>query len=75
MKINKKNQMKLIRLTLQEGETILIQDIQEMYLIWERSIAVSMNNPGNIKMGKFAARYGATPGRQATDGGVFATIS
>lgn len=37
-----------------------------------KSIAVSMNNPGNIKMGKFAARYGATPGRQATDGGVFA---
>lgn len=37
-----------------------------------KSIAVSHNNPGNIKMGKFAEKYGATPGRNATDGGVFA---
>lgn len=37
-----------------------------------KSIAVSHNNPGNIKMGKFAEKYGATPGRGATDGGLFA---
>ncbi len=36
------------------------------------SIAVTHNNPGNIKMGNFASGYGATPGRQALDGGVFA---
>lgn len=38
------------------------------------SIATSHNNPGNIKMGNFAAGYGATPGRRATDGGVFAVF-
>lgn len=37
-----------------------------------KSIAVSHNNPGNIKMGKFAEKYGATPGKKATDGGLFA---
>lgn len=37
-----------------------------------KSIAVSHNNPGNIKIGKFAQRYGAVPGRQASDGGIFA---
>ena len=56
----------------EEGESIpetrYTGDVSNM----GKSIAVSMNNPGNIKMGKFAARYGATPGRQATDGGVFA---
>ena len=36
------------------------------------SIAVSHNNPGNIKFGEFAKKYGATEGRRATDGGVFA---
>jgi hypothetical protein len=38
------------------------------------SIAVSHNNPGNIKYGDFSKRYGATPGRNATDGGVFANF-
>lgn len=32
------------------------------------TIAVSHNNPGNIKFGSFAAKYGATPGRNSTDG-------
>lgn len=36
------------------------------------SIAVSHNNPGNIKFGSFASGFGAVPGRKATDGGVFA---
>ena len=35
-------------------------------------IATVHLNPGNIKYGNFAAKYGATPGRRATDGGVFA---
>lgn len=35
-------------------------------------IATVHLNPGNIKYGSFAAKYGATPGRRATDGGVFA---
>ena len=38
------------------------------------SIAVSHNNPGNIKYGDFAKQYGATPGRKATDGGIFAVF-
>lgn len=35
-------------------------------------IATTHDNPGNIKYGKFAEKYGAVPGRQAKDGGVFA---
>lgn len=35
-------------------------------------IATSHNNPGNIKYGQFAQKYGATIGRGATDGGKFA---
>lgn len=35
-------------------------------------IATVHLNPGNIKYGNFAAKYGAIPGRRATDGGVFA---
>ena len=35
-------------------------------------IATTHNNAGNIKFGEFAKKYGATPGRQATDGGKFA---
>lgn len=38
------------------------------------TVAVSHNNPGNIKMGKYAQQFGATPGRRATDGGVFAVF-
>jgi hypothetical protein len=38
------------------------------------SIAVTHNNPGNIKFGQFAQEFGATPGRQATDGGIFAVF-
>lgn len=38
------------------------------------SIAVSHNNPGNIKFGKFAQSLGAQPGRPATDGGIFAVF-
>src|SRR5574343_421082 len=38
------------------------------------SIAVSHNNPGNIKFGDFAKKYGAIEGRRATDGGVFANF-
>lgn len=37
-----------------------------------KSIAISHNNVGNIKYGSFAQKYGAVPGRRATDGGVFA---
>lgn len=56
-----------------------IQGLRDMPIKYEgdissmgKSIAVSHNNPGNIKMGKFAEKYGATPGRGATDGGLFA---
>ena len=42
--------------------------------IYGNTIAVSHNNPGNIKMGKFAAKYGAKSGRKATDGGIFAVF-
>lgn len=38
------------------------------------TIAVSHNNPGNIKMGRYAEQFGATAGRGATDGGVFAVF-
>lgn len=38
------------------------------------SISVSHNNPGNIKYGAFAQRYGAVAGKPATDGGVFAVF-
>lgn len=38
------------------------------------SIAVTHNNPGNIKFGKFAQSLGAEPGRPATDGGIFAVF-
>ena len=38
------------------------------------TIAVSHNNPGNIKFGKFAAKYGARMGRRGTDGGNFAVF-
>lgn len=38
------------------------------------SIAVTHNNPGNIKFGKFAQSLGAQPGRPATDGGIFAVF-
>lgn len=37
-----------------------------------KQIATQHNNPGNIKYGQFAAKYGAVPGKRATDGGVFA---
>jgi hypothetical protein len=36
------------------------------------SVSYRHNNPGNIKYGDFARRYGAQPGEPATDGGVFA---
>jgi hypothetical protein len=38
------------------------------------SIAVTHNNPANIKFGDFAKKYGATKGKNATDGGVFAVF-
>lgn len=38
------------------------------------SIAVSHSNPGNIKYGQFAQKYGASPGRAAKDGGIFAVF-
>lgn len=38
------------------------------------TIAVTHNNPGNIKFGKFAQSLGAQPGRPATDGGIFAVF-
>jgi len=37
-------------------------------------IATTHSNPGNIKYGKFAQKYGAQPGRAATDGGIFAVF-
>lgn len=42
----------------------------------DTSLQVGMRNlnPGNIKYGKFAEKYGAVPGTKATDGGVFATF-
>jgi hypothetical protein len=40
----------------------------------DKDIATTHNNPGNIKYGEFAVKYGATPGRKATDGGVFAVF-
>lgn len=40
--------------------------------ILKGDIASSHLNPGNIKYGKFASKYGAQPGRAAKDGGVFA---
>lgn len=36
------------------------------------SVAVRHNNPGNIKFGKWAEKYGAVQGEPATDGGYFA---
>lgn len=39
-----------------------------------KDIATTHNNPGNIKYGEFAVKYGATPGKKATDGGVFAVF-
>lgn len=38
------------------------------------TIAVSHNNPGNIKFGDYAQQYGAVEGRHATDGGTFAVF-
>lgn len=38
----------------------------------KKSMAVRMNNPGNIKYGEFAKKYGAVKGDPATDGGFFA---
>ncbi len=38
----------------------------------KQSMAVRMNNPGNIKFGEFAKKYGAVKGDPATDGGYFA---
>ena len=38
------------------------------------TIAVTHNNPGNIKFGEFARRFGAKPGKPAKDGGVFAVF-
>lgn len=38
------------------------------------TIAVTHNNPGNIKFGEFAKRFGAKPGKPAKDGGVFAVF-
>jgi len=39
-----------------------------------KDIATTHNNPGNIKYGEFAVKYGATPGKKAADGGVFAVF-
>lgn len=38
----------------------------------KKSIAVTHNNPGNLKYADWMAEYGATPGQEATDGGKFA---
>lgn len=38
----------------------------------KQSMAVRMNNPGNIKFGAFAKKFGAVQGDPATDGGYFA---
>lgn len=38
------------------------------------TIAVTHNNPGNIKWSKFAQTFGATEGKRATDGGTFAVF-
>lgn len=38
------------------------------------SLSWRHNNPGNIKMGAFAEKYGAVQGQKATDGGYFAVF-
>lgn len=38
------------------------------------SVSWRHNNPGNIKFGDFAKKYGAVQGQQATDGGYFAVF-
>lgn len=45
------------------------QDINAILALPYKERRIAHHNPGNIKYGKFAAKYGAVAGRKATDGG------
>lgn len=61
-------------LLMQENNVQEDNDYEIRPLRSNGSIAETHNNPGNIKFGNFAKNYGAVPGKQATDGGVFAVF-
>lgn len=45
------------------------QDINAILALPYKERRIAHHNPGNIKYGKFASKYGAVAGRKATDGG------